>query len=222
MIVLLLAGLFFVLFCVIRSLWLVFNLRATQGLKYLACGLTPPMIFCTLGMLLFPACLEKHPCLSEWVTLKGKVVNSVGHPVVGAHLRLYPQFTARDDDYGRWQTREAITDESGSYELTKVKPLSLEMTACYLVRSNAAVRCVPFFFGEIYANPPEVGEGNTTPRLTLPVISENRLKLARRSIRFLGWPGRKENDVWLPRSEGDVIFLPDIIIGDDRQREQRR
>jgi len=201
----------FVFFCVIRGLWLVFNRRATQGLKHLACGLTPPIIFFTLAMTLFPACLEKDPRLSEWVSLKGKVVNVEGRPVAGTQVTLYPWYTARDDSYGFSQMKDILTDTNGTYELTGVKPLSLEMTAGYLVAPSAAVRRVPFFFGIINVNP-GVDENNATPQLTVPLISENRLKLARRSIRYLGWPGRKEKDVWLPRSEGDVIFLPDIVI----------
>ena len=221
LIVLFFAGLSFVLFYVIRGVWFVFTQRAAKGLKCLAIGLLPPVAFVIFATLLFPSCAENDPWLSEWVTLKGRVVNANGHPVEGVNITLRTYFTERGD-YSGGQARENVTDSSGTYELTEVYPLSLEMTAGYLVRSNAAVRCVPFFFGEIYATRPSVGEWEETPQLTLPVISENRLKRARRSIRFLGWPDRKENDVWLPRSEGDVIFLPDIIVGDDPSIEENK
>lgn len=162
-------------------------------------------------MMLFPACLEKDPRLSEWVSLKGKVVNAEGRPVAGTQVKLYPWYTARDDSYGCTQTKDVLTDTNGTYELTGVKPLSLEMTAGYLVAPSAAVQRAPFFFGIINVKP-GVDDSNETPQLKVPLINENRLKLARRSIRYLGWNGRKENNVWLPRSEGDVIFLPDIVI----------
>jgi hypothetical protein len=218
--VLFFAGSLFAFSYIVRGVWFVSTQRAAKGLKCLAIGFLPPVAFVTLAMLLFPSCAEHDPGLAEWVTLKGKVVNANGHPVEGVNITLRTYFTERGD-YSGGQARENVTDSSGTYELTEVHPLSLEMTAGYLVRSNTAVRCVPFFFGEVYASPSFDGN-DAEPRLTLPLISENRLKRARRSIRYLGWPGRKENDVWLPRSEGDVIFLPDIRIGNDPSIEENK
>ena len=212
----------FVLFFILRGIWFVVTHRTAKGFKYIAVGLLPPVTICTIAMLCFPACTERCSGLSDWVTVKGKVVNAEGVPVEGVHIALRCFFTERGDyveSYNQ-QAREIVTDSKGTYELTEVRPLSAEMTASYLVSSNAAVRRVPFFFGEVYASPSFDGN-DLEPRLTLPLISANRLRLARRSIRFLGWPGRKEKDVWLPRSEGDVIFLPDIIVGDDEQRTMK-
>ena len=212
-----------VLFFILRGIWLVLTHRMAKGFKYIAVGLLPPVTLWTVAMLCFPACSERCSGLSDWVTVKGKVVNAEGDPAEGVQITLRCIFTERGDygESGNQQAREIVTDSNGTYELTEVRPLSAEMTAGYLVSSNAAVRRVPFFFGEVYVSPSFDGN-DAEPRLTLPLISANRLRLARRSIRFLGWPGRKENDVWLPRSEGDVIFLPDIIIGNDPRIDEAK
>jgi len=223
MLIPLFVGTSLVLFFILRGIWLVLTHRIAKGFKYMAFGLLPPVTLCTIAMLFFPACSERCSGLSDWVTVKGKVVNAKGDPAEGVQITLRCFFPERGDyveSYSQ-QARETVTDSDGTYELTEVRPLSTEMTAFYLVSSNAAVRCVPFFLGEVYVSPSFDGN-DVEPRLTLPLISANRLRLARRSIRFLGWPGRKENDVWLPRSEGDVIFLPDIIIGVDPRIDEAK
>lgn len=128
-------------------------------------------------------------------------------------------FTESDSSelYNRYPRREALSDTSGTYELTAVKPLDIQRSVYYLGSSNAAVRAQQFFFGQVTATrSPDLGY--TEPQLTLPLISENRLKQARRALfvyRLFGWRRSERKELCLPHSEGNVIFLPDITVADE-------
>lgn len=88
----------------------------------------------------------------------------------------------------------------------------------HLVNPEAAERLQQFVYGQITARPTrDRGYRYTEPQLTLPLVSENRFKQVRRFLlahKIFGRGCRESKDVILPRSEGDVIFLPDIIIDD--------
>lgn len=168
---------------------------------------------------------------TDWVTLRGKVLDSNGKPLGGVHVKVVPmpfeypfsEFTAM------YPPQTAVTGSNGVYELPDVRPLDMQTTASYLFNSNVAARSVAYFIGEIYAGKTEAAFMQD-PCLTLPLISANRVQQARRyndfrkkwapkSARKSGWAEQK--GLYLPESKGDVIFLPDIIIDDDQPEERK-
>ena len=156
---------------------------------------------------------------TDWVRIKGKVVNADGFSVEGANIKISPGSvgSGSGEFYNNYPSQVAVSDSNGCYELTCVEPLNMDMTCRYLVSSNAAVRSDGFFFGLIHAGKTLELE-QTSPKLQIPLISENTLKLARRFIsvenKIFGRDDLERKDLCLPKSQGDVIFLPDIIIND--------
>lgn len=116
-----------------------------------------------------------------------------------------------------------VSGSDGSYELNNIFPLDIETTGNYLVCSNATMRSPSYFCGLIYADKSLPVE-RKSPYFEIPLISEKILLQARRYLSAKNalatkW-GRKmlleeQENVCLPESKGDVIFLPDIILNDD-------
>ena len=165
---------------------------------------------------------------TDWVTLKGRVIDAKGSPAEGAHIKISPLFTGSEsaEQHNKYPSQVAISKEDGTYELPCVKPLSMEMAASYIACSNAAVRNQQFFFGLIYADK-KLALESKPPKLRIPLISENILTRARRYNKITNTLMGKDNqkyalkeqtNVYLPESKGDVIFLPDIILEDDKPK----
>ena len=218
-----LGGCLFGLFLVLTGVCSVFTERLFDGLKRLVIGLSL-LVACVF----FPAMLFsslRDDAHANTVSIKGKVVNADGNPVKGAHIKVVPDFTnaQSSEPYNHYPQRVAVSDSNGSFELTGVRPLSIQMTARYLVNSNVVdVSYDQFFFGQIYAGKSHDME-RESPKLTLPLISESRIKQTRRYLLALslfgrGWIHKERDDVCLPRSKGNVIFLPDIMIDDEEPR----
>lgn len=209
-------GLSLSLFLMVRGL----TSRATDAGKCLAIGLFLPIVIVVVPLMVFASLTQSNDHHTDMVTLKGRVVTSSGNPVEGVEIEVTPLFTGSDSGemYKRYPRRKAVSDSTGVFELTKVKPLDVNLTAWYLVNPEAAERLQQFVYGQITARPTrDRGYRYTEPQLTLPLVSENRFKQARRFLlahKMFGRGYRESKDVILPRSEGDVIFLPDIIIDD--------
>lgn len=162
---------------------------------------------------------------TDWVTLKGRVLDPNGKPLGGVHVKVVPMpFEFPFSQFaGLYPPQTAVSGSNGVYELPDVRPLNMKTTASYLVNSNAAVRAVAYFIAEIYAGKTEAAFMRD-PCLTLPLISADMLQHARRYNDFrkkwlpkaagkTGWA--EQEGLYLPESKGDVIFLPDIVVADD-------
>lgn len=169
------------------------------------------------------ACLKRgkriaHLELStDWVTLKGRTVTIDGAPFEGAIVCLEPLFTGQDssEQYDNYPSQKTTTGASGFYELHYVKPLSIDMVVGYLINSNAVERSQNFFYGLICAK-----NLNTTAyiphQIQMPLISEDILNMARRRLSLKSKEFQyKHKTPYLPESNGNVVFLPDIIIAGD-------
>ena len=201
---------------------LLFMSKPVKGLKYMAIGLLLPIALVMGPLSLAGFFSQSHDASTDQVTLKGRVVDAAGVPVAGASVAITPFFTGSDSGelYNRYPCRETLSDSIVAYELTQVKPLDIRHSVYYLGCSNAAVREQQFFFGQVTATRAPLS-GYTEHQLTLPLISENRLKQARRALfvyRVFGWGRPERNDLSLHRSEGNVIFLPDITVTNEAPR----
>jgi len=200
----------------LKGLFFLFAGKVTQGLKYMATGLFLPVALVMGPLSLAGYFSRSHDAGTDQVTLKGRVVDAAGAPVAAATVEVTPFFTGSDSGelYNHYPRRETLSNAIGVYALTEVKPLDVQNSVYYLVCSNAAVREQQFFFGQVTAARSPHSE-YTEPQLTLPLISENRLRQARRTLfvyRLFGWGRPERADLDLPRSEGNVIFLPDITV----------
>lgn len=196
--------------------------KVGKGLKHMLIGLALPCILVIGPMSLVGHFLYDGDADTDHITLKGRVVDAAGVPVAGASVAITPFFTGSDSGemYNRYPCRETLSDSIGAYELTQVKPLDIRHSVYYLGCSNAAVRAQQFFFGQVTATRSPLS-GYTEHQLTLPLISENRLKQARRALfvyRVFGWGRPERNDLSLHRSEGNVILLPDITVTNEAPR----
>lgn len=203
----------------VKGVWYVLARRALSLHASFAAGVMLALAYFSVAYWHVGGFRTRYDVLQERVTLKGRVVDASGVGAEGVQVRIEPGFTGSDsgDLYNWYPARETVTDAGGSYALADVKPLSERMTAFYLVNSNATLRSDHFFFGLIRAERPR-HSGYTPPQLEIPVVSENSLKRARRMLRgyhMLGWPPRERKDLCLPRSQGDVIFLPEIVLADE-------
>ena len=215
-----LGGVIFGLGLALMGLCFLCTHRESKGLKYLSIGLLLPVALVLGPLHLAGYFSQSHDVSTDQVTLKGRVVDAAGAPVEGAEVKLSPFFTGSDSGelYNRYPYREAVSTPFGAYALTEVKPLDIQHSVYYLGSSNAAVRAQQFFFGQVTASRPRCYYKYTEPQLTLPLISENRLAQARRALfvyRIFGWGRPEREDLRLPRSEGNVIFLPDITVPDE-------
>jgi hypothetical protein len=214
-----LGGVVFGLGLALMGLCFLCTHRETKGLKYLGIGLLLPVALVFGPLYLASYFSRSHDASTNQVTLKGRVVDAAGVPVEGVTVNLYPCFTGSDSSelYNRYPHRETVSNPIGAYALTEVRPLDIRHSVYYLGSSNAAVRAQQFFFGQVTATRPPYS-GYTEPQLTLPLISENRLKQARRTLfvyRLFGRGRPERADLCLPRSEGNVIFLPDITVANE-------
>lgn len=164
---------------------------------------------------------------TDWVVLRGKVFDSDGKPLSGIHVKVVPMSYERpfSEFTIMHPPQTAVSDANGLYELPDVRPLDMKTTAYYLVNSNAAVRSTAYFEGHFYAGKTQMFSGENPFCFKLPLISENMLHRARRYITVFNKLGSgptgkplwtEKKGVYLPESKGDVIFLPDIIIDDDK------
>jgi hypothetical protein len=193
--------------------------RRARGIKCLAIGLFLPVVLVAVPLSVVGFFSRSHDASTDQVTLRGRVVDATGAPVEGATVGITPWFTGSDSGelYNRYPHRETLSSAIGAYELTEVQPLGIQHSVYYLGCSNAAVREQQFFFGQVTATHSPLS-GYTEPQLTIPLISENRLKQARRTLfvyRIFGWGRPERKDLRIPRSEGNVIFLPDITVANE-------
>lgn len=193
--------------------------RVSRGFKCLLIGLFLPVVLVAVPLAVAGYFSNSHDASTDQVTLKGRVVDTAGAPVEGATVLISPLFTGSDtsEPYNYYPQRETLSNVIGAYALTEVKPLDIMRSVYYLGCSNLAVREQQFFFGQVTATRSPYA-GDTEPQLTVPVISENRLTQARRTLfvyRIFGMLRPEREDLWVPRSEGNVIFLPDITVADE-------
>lgn len=193
--------------------------KVGKGLKHMLIGLALPCILVIGPLSLVGHFLYDGDANTDRITVKGRVVDTAGSPIEGARVNLTPSLTGCDSGelYRYYSCEEAVSDATGNYELAVTKPLSIQNTMYYLGSSNAAIRAQTFFFGQVTAEH-STYRGYAEPQITVPLISENRLRRARRALfvcRLFGWGRPERSDLCLPRSEGDVLFLPDITLTDE-------
>jgi hypothetical protein len=216
----------FVLGLVVKGAWAVLTQRALSMRKSFAVGVMLALAYFSVAYWHVGGFRTRYDRVQEQVTLKGRVVDTAGVGAEGVNVRIDPGFTGSDSgDLYRWYpARETVTDAGGSYALSDVKPLSERTTVFYLVNPEVTMQQEHFFFGLIRAERAQFS-GDREPQLKIPVISENSLKRARRTLRgfhMLVWTPRERKDLCLPRSQGDVIFLPEIVIADEPSAQPQR
>jgi len=161
--------------------------------------------------------------LPEWVILKGKVLDGGGKPISGLKLMVVQcPFTQSGDIRKQFPPQYAETAPDGSYEIQNLAGPDFTMVADYLINTNILTRSscyadIPFSVS-IYN---QTSGAHNLPLCKLPLITEENATYARRYIALMRKikspsPSRKEpveqEGVLLPKSKGNVIFIPDIII----------
>jgi len=208
----------------LKGLWYLCTKRVNPGLKILVVSVVVPTIIFFVIINLIGIYTKANRAAANWAVLKGRVLNEDGTPAEGVHVKISPDYiyAQTNEPYNHYKKREAITDSEGLYELKQVQTLSTQMTVSYFVNSNVVdYSSTSFFYGLIYADYSSFVEWDK-PKLRFPVISENRIKQVNRYLFFNRIGGRNfkfREDVSLPESKDDVIFLPDIVVSDTRQKD---
>ena len=166
------------------------------------------------------------PLRTDLVTIKGRVLLSDGQPAVGFKItgtpclgdgippeldRLYPE-------------QYSVTASDGTYELSDLRPAEFTTVADYLLHGRATSH------GALLEEKISVKEIANISLITLsvPLICEESLFNARRYISILNKkyvitkersPLVEKPGVFLPKSKGNVIFLPDIILENDKTKK---
>ena len=207
-----------------KGLWYLCTKRVNPGLKILAVSVLVPIIIFFVIINLIGIYAKANRATADWAVLKGRVLTEDGTPAEGVHVKICPDYiyAQTSEPYNHYKKRETLTDSEGHYELKEVQTLSTQMTVSYCMNSNVVYHgSESLFYGLIYADYSSFVERDK-PKLRFPVISENRMKQVKRFIFFTRIAGAKfkiSEGVSLPESQDDVIFLPDIVVADTRQRD---
>lgn len=161
---------------------------------------------------------------TELVTLRGRVLSSNGKPIGGMKLRSeYCIFAEASEVYRQFPPQFATTLPDGSYELPDLEAPGFEDVASYLMSGDSIVGIPEYeatpFSVLIYDESALSEKYNLLCKL--PLIAEENAAFARRYLsimnklspptkKFKGWV--EQEGIVLPRSKGNVIFVPDIIL----------
>jgi hypothetical protein len=148
------------------------------------------------------------------MAVKGKVVDAEGKSVAGARVTGYG---VPRPEQGAERTFKAVTDKDGNYDLKDIPQPSVWAAGGWLNGGDPTVGQNPFYF-EIYAEN-DSGKG-ICPRM--PLVSKSLLEQAQRfhgamnAVQARWGKGsqhlsNKTKDE-LPKSSGNTIFAPDIVI----------
>lgn len=152
------------------------------------------------------------------ISVKGKITESTGKPIsntIVTGLVIPSNNSSKINEY------ICKTDSKGFFEITNLNPPNPYHIAGYLNGGNPRNGNSPFFMQIVCVNNSLMG------KTEIPLITENLLLQSRALLEIMrrlelrrdGNTKLKENcDVVLPKSKGDVIFLPDIILDDDKPK----
>jgi hypothetical protein len=157
------------------------------------------------------------PLTVEAVSVSGRVVDSSGRPVAGVRLRADQCPRADSGELRGWYPpQQAKTAEDGRYVFQDLIAPDFTLVAYYLMRTNDFTRAnywedKPFFVRVCVSDAryPACAEEHA-------LITRGNAEYARRYLSLMnkldpkGW--REQDGVALPESEGNVVFVPDIVV----------
>jgi hypothetical protein len=158
---------------------------------------------------------------TELVTLRGRVLSSNGKPLGGMKLRAeYCIFAEASEVYRLFPPQFATTLPDGSYELPDLVAPGFEEVASYLMSGDSIVG-IPEYEAKPFSV--SIGDERDYPHSLCKtlLITEETVAFARRYMsimnklspptkKFKGWV--EKEGIVLPKSKGNVIFVPDIIV----------
>jgi hypothetical protein len=148
---------------------------------------------------------------TDWVNVKGRVIDEDGKPVMGAEITGVPNRNSEDGP--EFDVARAISDADGSFELNRVWPPDIYRIAGYL---NGGAPDAMYL--EIRATAD--GFKQSAPYKT-PLITENLLPPARRLLEIFsklngGGELKEKENIAYPSSEGDAINGVTIVLNEAR------
>jgi len=158
---------------------------------------------------------------TELVTLRGRVLSTNGKPLGGLKLRAdYCIFAEASEVYRLFPPQFATTLPDGSYELPDLEAPGFEDVASYLMSGDSIVG-IPEYEAKPFSV--SIGDERDYPHSLCKtlLITEETVAFARRYMsimnklspptkKFKGWV--EQEGIVLPKSKGNVIFVPDIIV----------
>lgn len=146
---------------------------------------------------------------NDQITLKGRVVDEQGKGLPSASVLIWPE-GAETSEF----ERRTVTDNEGRYEINDVVPADWLKVAWYLTDEKS--QHVP---GAVVVSVKKHGYAYPKESLVVALVTDEQLEPARRMNliangilkRTMGKDLPERKDFLFPKSEGNVIFVPDIV-----------
>lgn len=157
-------------------------------------------------------------CLGEsFLSIKGRVVDAEGKGVSG--IRITGLFDPLPET-GRYRTFSAVSGKDGCYEIARIPAPSVWTVGGWLTGGDPLTAQSRFYL-QINVESPQKGDAIRH----LPLITENLMAQARRfketmksantRLKMEGESLKEGPKDSIPKSQGDVIFVPDIVLKAD-------
>lgn len=164
-------------------------------------------------------------CLGEsFLSIKGRVVDAVGKGVSG--IRITGLFEPLPEA-GRYRPFSTVSDKDGSYEIARIPAPSVWTVGGWL-NGGDPLTAHSLFYLQIKVESTQKGDVIRH----LPLVTENLLAQARRfqeTMKSANARLKTEGEIlkeWpkdsIPKSQGDVIFVPDIVLKADTSAGEKQ
>jgi hypothetical protein len=147
---------------------------------------------------------------NDQITMKGRVVDEQGKGLPYASVLIWPE-GAETSEF----ERRTVTDNEGRYEINDVVPADWLKVAWYLTDEKSLH--VP---GAFVVSVNKHGYAYPKESLVVALVTDEQLEPARRMniiangilSRTMGKDLSERKELSFPKSEGNVIFVPDIVL----------